>query len=195
LKYSTWLFALLISYIVGIITGAVDVQAESKHPDLTVVTLVIDNARPKIVGDEIRYPVSVAIMNQGDASVTGADPGPKFKIAATAIEPKGNSYRVAMKCRPWSYQFRRDDGSIDHGRVDDPWYCWSPGIGRKHVQLFHGELIFHSSKRGHDVQVKVKVDSCAGDEFKPSYCRIKESDENNNELVEQSLPGGILQIR
>lgn len=43
-----------------------------------------------------------------------------------------------------------------------------------------GEIIFQPSLSGSTISIVIGTDSCAGDEFRPGYCRVPESDETNN---------------
>jgi len=46
---------------------------------------------------------------------------------------------------------------------------------------FNGDVLFRVSLDGETVSLTAVADSCSGDEFKPAYCRVEESDEENNE--------------
>ena len=45
---------------------------------------------------------------------------------------------------------------------------------------FEGKVTFPSYMQGVDVEIRALADSCDGDEFKPDYCRVEESNEGNN---------------
>jgi len=53
--------------------------------------------------------------------------------------------------------------------------------------MFGGKVTFHPSMQGATVSLTAIADSCAGEEFMPSYCRVQESNETNNVSAPLSL--------
>jgi hypothetical protein len=68
------------------------------------------------------------------------------------------------------------------------WYPWtSSSLGGGSTVTFNGYLSFTNYEAGNLIYIRALADSCSGDEFMPSYCRVNESNENNNESTSISL--------
>ena len=79
----------------------------------------------------------------------------------------------------------------------DIWYPWTTNsLGSGSSVSFNGWLTFSSSLQGEFVSIKAKADSCSGDEFMPTHCRIDETNEGNNESssISLTLPYDIVGI-
>jgi hypothetical protein len=138
-------------------------------PDLVITTF--EKTGDPIVNPEnsVEIPIRVVVKNQGDRSAG------IFKVATHYTDPSGSTYMVAFTVPGQS----------------DIWcpYTSAPLAAGSDV-TFAGKVTFHPEM--HDVTVSLKgtADSCSGDEFKPDYCRVKESNEGNNEStpISVSLP-------
>ena len=106
----------------------------------------------------VEVPIRVVIRNQGKT------PAGIFKTALDYKGPKG-VYAVAF---------------IVPGQ-SNLWYPMTSGPLAPGAQVaFSGKVTFPPSVRGVTVDLRATADSCSGDEFKPDYCRVDESNEGNN---------------
>lgn len=141
-------------------------------PDLVVTTL--ETTGPPTVNAEnsVEVPIRVVVKNQGNAA---AD---VFKVAIEftggAVDPS-RTFVVAFTVP---------------GQTD----IWYPHTGSSlaagSTVTFAGKVTFNPAEHGVTISLKATADSCSGDEFMPAYCRVKESDEGNNESawISVSLP-------
>lgn len=129
--------------------------------------LVVSDIRPAgpptASGGSVVYPLEVEVTNQG-----GGSAGP-FKVSAQytgGVIAPGNSVVVPFDDTP------------------GPPPSWYPmrntPLGPGASATFRGDVIFHPREHGVTVSLTAKADSCAGDEFMPSHCRVRESNEGNN---------------
>jgi len=119
-------------------------------------------------GTTIRVPASVVIRNAGTLAA-----GSLFKIAALytghPLTP-GTTFTVAFRV---GAEF---------------WYPLIPtGFAAGTSRTVSGTLIFPEQLSGTTLRVRAAADSCSGDEFMPTFCRVAESNESNNEGVGVSL--------
>ncbi len=122
-------------------------------PDL-VVTMFDALGPAGLRGDHVEVPVSVGVKNQGNA------PAGIFKVSVEYTRPGGGPYGVAF-------------GS--------GWYRFTTGpLAPGAVAYSKDYVIFPPAVRGVSVTLHAVADSCAGDEFKPDYCRVREGNEGNN---------------
>ena len=138
------------------------------QPDLVVTTLETTGTPTVNLEDSAVVPIRVVIKNQGDAA---AD---IFKVS-TAYTGTNGPYAVAFTVPGQS----------------NIWYPYtSEPLAAGDDVTFSGNLTFHSSVHGVTVNITAMADSCSGDEFMPDYCRVEESDEDNNEssAISVSLP-------
>lgn len=138
------------------------------QPDLVVTTMeTTGNPTVNLEGSAV-VPIRVVIENQGDAA---AD---IFKVS-TAYNGTGGPYAVAFTVAGQSSM----------------WYPYtSEPLAAGDDVTFSGNLTFISSVHGVTVSITAMADSCSGDEFMPDYCRVEESNEDNNEssAISVSLP-------
>ena len=129
-------------------------------PDL-VVTGIATGAPAFISPSEANLPLTITITNTGDATST------RFKLSVEVIDPSGKF--VKPFTAPAS---------------GDRWYPWKTGLARGASYSFRGTLYIGipggTSLHGKRITIIPYVDSCAGDEFLPDYCRVRESNEGNN---------------
>lgn len=141
----------------------------SCKPDL-VVTTFEKTGNPSInpTSGSVEVPVRVIVKNQGVASAG------IFKVCTEYTGPNG-SYLVAFTVPG----------------QQDMWYPYtSADLAENQSVTFDGKVVFHPEVHGVNVTLKAIADCCRGDEFKPEYCRIHESNEANNDShsISVSLP-------
>jgi hypothetical protein len=138
-------------------------------PDLVISNFEVGS--PTINPENsVELPVRVDITNQGDVDAK------IFKMAARYSGSSG-TYTV-----PFTVEGQ------------DIWYPYtSAPLQPDDSVVFEGILTFHPLLHYETVTVWVIADSCSGDEFMPEYCRVDESNENNNNAPSQSvyMPGII----
>lgn len=131
-------------------------------PDL-VVTGIATGAPSFISPSEANLPLSVTIRNAGDAT------GLRFKLSVEVMDSAGRFVR-----------------HFTVTQQSDTWYPWKTGLARGQTYTFRGTLYIGAphgaSLHGHRITIIPHVDSCSGDEFMPDYCRVRESNERNNEM-------------
>jgi hypothetical protein len=138
------------------------------QPDLVVTTLEMTG--PATINPEggVEVPILVVIKNQGGAE---AD---VFKISTEYTGPSG-TFLV-----PFTVPGQ-----------GDIWYAsTSAPLGPGMDVTFAGNVTFQSALQGQTISLKAMADSCAGDEFMRDFCRVEESNEDNNEStpISVSLP-------
>jgi hypothetical protein len=109
----------------------------------------------------IAVPVQLAIRNQGDTAAG------VFKVSIGYVGPMGRA--------PAPTAVPGQDGS---------WHTWTDEpLGPGSEIVLQGNVTFRSDMLGKEISLFALADSCAGDEYMglPAYCRVEESDENNNE--------------
>jgi putative hemolysin len=146
------------------IEPAAEIISPGNTADLKAIRLVTGEASIDPGGSVARIPVWLRIENAGLAS-SGA-----FKLSIDVIEISGRRYTV-----PFAVQ---DQENIWYPMVADL-------AGQSQIDI-GGEVTLGQPSgpdlRGQTFTLVAKVDSCSGDEFKPGYCRVEESDESNNEI-------------
>ncbi len=137
-------------------------------PDL-VVTNFAQAGDAVVTRDGIQVPVRMTLRNQGssDAAI--------FKSSTQYTTADGSTFVAAFTV----------PGEAD---IFYPWTDDLLGAGRE--ASFSGVVTFLASLRGQTVSLTGLADSCSGDEFVPEFCRVEESDEDNNlsAAVEITLP-------
>ncbi len=155
---------LTISCVIGLF------GAGCTSPDLVVESLVVDGDPTVNADGSVDVPIELVVRNQGTGSAS------TFKVAVDFTSSEG-TFVVAFTVPGES----------------DIWYpktetALAPGS----TVSFAGSLVFasNSSALGENVSLVATADSCSGDEFMPEYCRVRESDEANNEssATEVTLP-------
>jgi hypothetical protein len=138
-------------------------------PDLVVTTLQTTGPATLVPHVGITVPVRVVVRNQGGAA---AD---IFKVSTEYT--LGNGTDVV----PFTVQGQ-----------DNTWYPFTdtPLAAGSEV-AFVGVVTFDYYLQGETVPLWATADSCAGDEYMPEYCRVEESDEENNASarIPVQLPG------
>lgn len=137
-------------------------------PDL-IVNSFVQTGNPTVnAQNNIELPVRVVVKNRGN---TGAG---TFKVCVEYTRD-GQTYVVAFTVPNQS----------------DIWYPHTSGtLAASETVTFEGILTILSSNHGETITLKATADCCSGDEFKPDYCRVYESNETNNgsSLITVSLP-------
>lgn len=135
-------------------------------PDLTI-TKVATGTPNFISPNKVDLPLTVTIKNIGDAT---SNP---FKLSVD-VSVKSSAGTCIKYLEPFTVP-----GS------SDIWYPWKSGLARGETYSFRGTLhIVRSSEpslHGLKILILPWVDSNAADEFTPSYGRVEENDEGNNE--------------
>lgn len=155
-----YLLSLVIVITVGL-TGCI-------KPDLIVTTLEKTGVATINAQNSVEVPIRVVVKNKGDADA---------KIFKTATHYTGSAgkYVVAFTVPGQS----------------NSWYPYSNSPLEPGSEVTHnGKVTFHPSVHGETVSLTATADSCSGDESMPEHCRVKESDEANNEssAISVSLP-------
>lgn len=135
-------------------------------PDLVVPTLQATGPATINAEGRVILPIRVVVGNQGDAAAG------RFKVAAEYTRSAG-TFAVAFTVPG-----------------HDIWYPYVSSLAAAGARELRGSLTFHPAARGETVLLRVIADSCSGDEFMPTYCRVDESNESNNasRTVSVSLP-------
>lgn len=155
--------------------GTFSVSAVSAgQPDLAVAALETTGSLTVNPDGNVEVPIRVVVINQGDAD---AD---VFKVATQYTGPQGTfvvPFTVPGQGDQW------------YPRTNAPL-----AAGRSGSVTFSGKVTFLSAVRGTIVSLQAIADSCSGDEFMPEFCRVEESNEDNNdsEFITVSLVGGLL---
>jgi hypothetical protein len=134
-------------------------------PDLKITAM--DLGRADFISEsEANIPLSVTIKNVGDTTNT------KFKLSVDVIAPFDG------------YMMQNPKPFTVPGQ-GDRWYPWKTGLASGATYTFTGSLYVGYPNKdkllGQTITVIPHVDSCSGDEFMEDYCRVRESNEGNNE--------------
>ncbi len=138
-------------------------------PDL-VVTRFAQAGTPTLTRDgNVEVPVRMTVRNQGSTAAA------IFKSSTQYTTADGDTFVAAFTVP-------------GEAEIFYPWTDGPLGAGRE--VSFSGVVTFLSSLRGQTVSLTGLADSCSGDEFVPDFCRVEESDEDNNlsTAAEISLP-------
>lgn len=159
--FATVLFCFVqVGYLVGCSVSG------KGRPDLIVVAFEKTGAVTLDKENRAVVPVHVAVKNRG-SSEAGV-----FKIAImyTGVDgPRYTSFLVKGQ--------------------KDPRYVQTRGILKPGSEfVFNGTVVFHPSEQAMIVPMYAVVDSCNGERDMPTYCRVDESSEKNN----QSDPVSII---
>ena len=129
------------------------------RPDLIVTNFLQKGASFNGPNGTIHVPVAVTVKNVGQA------PAAIFKVGIDYQHPNGQIYPVMFTVPGQSNTFYP--------------FTNSP-LAAGAVLTYQGVLVFSANLRGNTLSAKAIADSCSGDEFMESYCRVKESSESNN---------------
>lgn len=148
------------------------------YPKFFVDLVVSDTRRLPGLAGSIRkqgnffsIPIEVIIKNQGNRPAT------PFKVATHFVGSNGTFLAAFSKLTgqtSW-YQF------VNHNLA-----------GGASVSL-KGRVLISDRYAGQIIRIYAVADSCAGEEFTPSYCRVREINENNNQgpSISVRLPGRL----
>jgi hypothetical protein len=132
-------------------------------PDLRVTQITADTPTFEDDGSVANLPLKVTVKNFGGPT------DENFKTSVDVVVGSGQRF-----VRPFTVTGQRDI-----------WYPWQSGLGSGEEVTFSGNLQIGvpggDSLYGQSATIIALADSCSGDEFMPSYCRVEESIENNNE--------------
>lgn len=144
------------------------IGGETKGPDLVNFLEVTGPVTRKMDENAYNYfavPVTVVVRNQGD------EPADIFKISTEYTSSSGTyavAFRIPGESNTW---YPYTDEPLDPG--DEI--------------TFEGEVRLNDSLAGETVYLIAIADSCSEDEFEPVYCRIEESNEDNNKSPEAEV--------
>lgn len=143
---------------------AVDIiESPGKLADLKAISLQAGKASFDLGGSVAMVPVWFRIENAGPA------PSGSFKLSIDAIDGSGKRTAVPFTVRG----------------QENIWYPTFSGLAGLAQTEISGEVTLGESSgpdlHGQVFKLVANVDSCSGDEFMPDYCRVKESDESNNQ--------------
>jgi hypothetical protein len=145
--------------------ASIEPVTQRAFPDL-IITSIRFTGRPRVVGGSAKVPITVVVKNQGSA------PAARFKVALEYKLPDGRTFAVSF---------------VVPGETDR-WYPWTDvALGAGRIVTFSGEAVFIPSLHRTRVSLWAIADSCSGDEFMENYCRVEESNENNNKSVTLSV--------
>lgn len=137
-------------------------------PDIITPSLTLGAPSINMADGAVQVPATVTVRNQGDGSAG------TFKIAMWYQSSDGGPFVVSYAVPG-----------------HNTWYPSTVGLlGEGEEATFTGVVTFIPQVHGITVNMWAEADSCAGDEFMPEHCRVKESDETNNNSpsVSISLP-------
>lgn len=129
------------------------------QPDLVVTEFRTTGAVTVRTDGFQEVPVRVVVENQGNGIAQ------RFMLSARYITSRGDFMRpftVPGQSSQWKPQTMAS-------------------LYPNETVAIEGKLVGFPSSSGETVDFYIKADSCDGDEFMPSYCRVRESDETNNE--------------
>jgi len=129
--------------------------------DLVIRSMGVSGERTINQDNSVVAPLQVVVENIGEGTAG------VFKIAVSYTETGTTTGGVVAFTVP--------------GQANT-WYPFTSGpLAPGATETFNGELTFHPSLHGIDVDLVSHADSCLGDELMPSYCRVLESNETNND--------------
>ena len=129
-------------------------------PDLVITTFQITGVGGVDIEGNRRIPVRVVVENQGGT------PAAVFKVSVESTASNGTFLRP-----------------FDVPGQASMWYPYTSGpLGAGNQVEFAGEIVLTNwtNLSGETITLTATADSCAADEFMPTYCRVDESDETNN---------------
>jgi hypothetical protein len=130
-----------------------------EQADLVVSEFEVTGNGAVNAAGNVELPIRVVVSNEGNAAAA------IFKVSAHYTTLRGTF--VAPFTVPAQSSF---------------WYPFTNApLAAGAEAAFEGRLTLPAALEGTAVSLKVLADSCSGDEFMPDYCRVEESDEDNNE--------------
>ena len=141
-------------------------REEPTLPDLVITTLQTSGPATFVSDGGIEVPIRVTVRNQGGAA---AD---IFKVATVySIEDATNVVPFTVPGQ------------------DDPRYPFTDApLAAGSEEAFEGVVTFDYYMQGRAVSLWAEADSCAGDEVVFDYCRVEESNEDNNQSTSTRIP-------
>ena len=136
------------------------------RPDLIVTNFLQKGASFNGPNGTIQVPVAVTVKNVGQA------PAAIFKVGIDYQHPNGQIYPVMFTVS---------------GQSNTYYPFTSSPMAAGAVLTYQGVLVFPDRLRGNTLSAKAIADSCSGDEFMESYCRVNESSESNNSSTAISI--------
>ena len=141
----------------------------ANRPDLVVTSLTATGSPTTLATGVIQVPIEVVVKNQGNSNA--------------AVFKTSTQYTGVAGLTPGTYVV-----AFTVPGQSDTWYPWtSVPLAPGDEVTFTGTVSFIAGSGGQTVTLTALADSCSGDEFMPSYCRVLESDETNNESATISI--------
>ncbi len=145
--------------LAGCLNSSGETLPEQGKPDLVITAFT--QRGPAFVDHEKRavVPVHLVVRNQGDADAK------VFKISTSYKGPRGTqavAFTVPRQEHPW-YPYTWDALEAGADLVLEGIVTFDPALHHTTVLLF------------------AIADSCSGEKSMPAYCRIEESNEDNNQ--------------
>lgn len=158
-------FFVLFAVLSTLLLNCDDDDDDDALPDLIVESVVITQAA-HVVSDHVELGIRAIIKNQGDAAAG------IFKVSAHYVWTDGVTYVVSFLVEGQS----------------SAWYPFTTeSLAAGATVTFDGTITFGSSVENATIDLYLLADSCSGDEFSEDYCRVEESNEENNESSSQSV--------
>jgi hypothetical protein len=127
-------------------------------PDLVISSVEVSGVI-SVINDQIEIPLTMVVRNEGGK---GAD---IFKVAVEYTGPRGTfviPFTVANQ--------------------ENSFYPFTSAPLKPGEEVsFVGQISLDGGLLGEEVTLQAMVDSCSGEEFVPEFCRVEESEEENNE--------------
>ena len=145
--------------LAGCLGSGASALDEDLKPDLVVSSFEITGTPSIDIENRVVVPVRIVVKNQGaaDADV--------FKVSTSYTGSRDThvvAFTVPKRGHPW-YP-----------------YTWDSLEAGAELEL-NGTVTFDPSLHDTTVALVAIADSCSGEEFMPDYCRIIESEEENNQ--------------
>lgn len=128
-------------------------------PDLIVSDISVGTRSTTNADGSLSVPIKVWVKNIGPINAE------IFKVSVDYITAANQTFPVAFKVTGQS----------------NMWYPFTTAaLPAGAATFFEGVLVFPGRLKGSRITLKAIADSGSGDEFMPSYIRVKELSENNN---------------
>jgi len=154
--------AVLVGVLV--LAGSGPLTAGPPAPDLVVKNLPTTGRPVSNKDGNVEVPVRFVVQN------AGGQPAEIFKVSVDVDRDGG---------RESAAPFRATE--TPQVRPDPEWYAFSRRpLAAGGSIVFTGRVVVVDPPRRAQVALKIVADSCSGEEFMPTHCRVKESTETNN---------------
>lgn len=138
------------------------------RPDLVVSGLVPIGTPTRNAQGAVELPLRVTVRNAGAADADASKVS--VQVSGLPTDPS-TAFVVAFTV----------EGQ------QSPWYPVTGPIGENTNVDVDGKIVFHPSVGTGTVNLTATADSCSGEEFPEDFCRVQESNEDNNVSSEVSV--------